>query len=352
MRETIYRKRRACRIENDRLRVTVLVEGGHIAEILDQDTGVNPLWLPPWRSIEPSTYDCARHPEYGANAESKLLAGLMGHNLCLDFFGGPSDEEAAAGLTVHGEAAVAPFEISGSDCELTMSTVLPVAQLRFERRLRLDAGSDVLRFEETVENLSPADRPVGWTEHVTLGPPFLEAGNTQFSASATLSKVDEYDGGTWDLLETAAQFSWPHAPLRGGGTLDLRIAPNAPASTFSTHLMDPGRERAFFAAFSPSQHALFGYAWNRRDFPWLAIWDEHHSRETPPWNGETFARGMEFGVSPMAESRRQMIDRGRLFDTPCFRWIPARGKVRVEYCAFLRRAEAMPQEMAEVLPPA
>jgi hypothetical protein len=41
----------------------------------------------------------------------QLLAGLMGHNLCLDIFGGPSDEEAAAGLSVHGEASVAPYEI-------------------------------------------------------------------------------------------------------------------------------------------------------------------------------------------------------------------------------------------------
>ena len=46
-----------------------------------------------------------------ATAESKLLAGIMGHNLCMDMFGGPSREEAAAGMTVHGEASVAPYEI-------------------------------------------------------------------------------------------------------------------------------------------------------------------------------------------------------------------------------------------------
>jgi hypothetical protein len=33
-------------------------------------------------------------------------------------------------------------------------------------------------------------------------------------------------------------------------------------------------------------------------------------------------------VSPMPESRRAMIDRGRLFDVPTYRWIPA--KTRVE----------------------
>ena len=48
--------RKTASIENDELRVTVTVEGGHIAEILEKSTGVNPLWTPPWPSIEPSEY--------------------------------------------------------------------------------------------------------------------------------------------------------------------------------------------------------------------------------------------------------------------------------------------------------
>jgi len=51
-----YRGRRAASVENDDMRVTVLEEGGHIAEMLDKRSGINPLWTPPWTSIEPSTY--------------------------------------------------------------------------------------------------------------------------------------------------------------------------------------------------------------------------------------------------------------------------------------------------------
>jgi hypothetical protein len=40
---------------------------------------------------------------------------------------------------------------------------------------------------------------------------------------------------------------------------------------------------------------------------------------------------MEFGVSPFPESRRAMIERGTLFGTPGFRWIPGRTRVDVEY---------------------
>src|ERR1700730_8514401 len=119
MPEETYRGRRAHRIETPDVRVTLLVEGGHIAEIADKQSGVNPLWTPPWPSIEPSTYYRAKHPEYGSDSGSKLLAGIMGHNLCLDLFGGPSDEEAAAGITVHGEGSVAPYQISAGESELT-----------------------------------------------------------------------------------------------------------------------------------------------------------------------------------------------------------------------------------------
>lgn len=105
-----YRNRRAVQLENEKVRITVLVEGGHIAELLDKKTGINPLWTPPWPSIEPSTWSPANH-EYGNDAESKLLSGIMGHNLCLDLFGGPSKEEAAAGMTVHGEASVVAYRI-------------------------------------------------------------------------------------------------------------------------------------------------------------------------------------------------------------------------------------------------
>ena len=122
--------RRAHTIETPDLRVTVLVEGGHIAEILDRATGVNPLWTPPWPSIEPSNYDRARHPEYGDDAESKLLAGIMGHNLCLDIFGGPPSDEAAAGLPVHGEVSSARFAVDAPDGRIAMHAVLPAAQLR------------------------------------------------------------------------------------------------------------------------------------------------------------------------------------------------------------------------------
>ena len=339
-----YRGRRAVRIENDALRVTVLEEGGHIAEILDKSTGVNPLWTPPWPSLAPSRYDRAKHPEYGGGVDAALLAGIMGHNLCLDIFGGPSDAEAAAGLPVHGEASVVRYEVESSGLIIVERTRLPLANLRVERKLQL--VNRLVLVEESVENLSGVDHPVGWTEHVTLGPPFLQKGVTEFRASASRSKVFERPFGSADYLVPGAEFDWPFAPRPDGGTADLSRSSGAAASSaYTAHVMDLRYETSFFAAFSPEARLVFGYVWRRADFPWLGIWEENASRTAAPWNGATLTRGMEFGASPFPETRREMIERGRLFNVPTFRWIPAATLVTVEYAIVLRPADSVPETL-------
>ena len=332
-----YRGRRAAQLENKDIRVTLTLEGGHVAEVLHKATGVNPLWTPPWPSMEPSAYKPERHPQYGEGAEAKLLAGIMGHNLCLDLFGGPSPEEAAAGLTVHGEASVIRYQPELTEDTLILRGVLENAQLAIKRTVRLQQNS--IHFSESVQNVSIFDRPIAWTQHVTLGSPFLEHGKTRFHLTATRSKTFEGDFG--DLYQKATEFNWPSAPAREGGVIDLRLYPDrAKSAGFTSQLMDPSHENASFAAYSPSSRVLFGYRWRRQDFPWCGIWEENRSRQQPPWNGQTIARGFEFGVSPTPETRREMIQRGSMFGVPAFAWIPAKATKTVEYEARITESKS------------
>ncbi len=338
MPEGKYNGRRAFTIENADLHVTVLPGGGHIAGIVDKRTGVNPLWSPPWTSVDPAAFDPAKHPEFGTGCDARLLAGIMGHNLCLDLFGGPSAEEEAAGVTAHGEGSVVAFEITGSDDRLTMKATMPLAQIRFERHIQLQGS--VVRIRESVESLAAFDRPIGWTQHVTLGPPFLETGKTQFRALAGRSKVFEAEFGTDDYLQAGIEFEWPLAPGKDRTYKDLRVMNSAKVSSaYTAHLMDAAHPKAFFAAWSPTTKVAFGYVWKRSDFPWLGIWEENNSRTGSPWNGKTLTRGMEFGASPFPESRRAAVERGMLFGAPAYRWLPARTTLHVEYMAALRRSE-------------
>ncbi len=270
-------------IQNGLIRVSVTVLGGHIAEITDLATGVNPLWVPPWVNEE--------NPDFGNNCETRLLAAIRGHNLCLDLFGPPSESEEAAGIAAHGEAGIMPHEFEESPGSLTHRCVLSASQLAFERTITLEGRR--VRIVETIENLSPWDRPIAWTQHVTLGPPFHEPGITEFrfpsAKSHTLSEA------------------------------------------YTAHLMDPAEAEAWFTA--SSGNLTFGYTWRREDFPWMGIWTENRGRTHSPWNGRTVTQGMEFGVSPFPETRRAMIERGTMFGAPCCRWIGAKQKLRAEYTA-------------------
>jgi hypothetical protein len=224
-----------------------------------------------------------------------------------------------------------------------MVALLPAAALRVERRITLDDRT--VHVVESVENLTSADRAVGWTEHVTLGPPFLEDG-TRLHATADRALVYSGTVGPADYLEAGAEFAWPHAPRRGGGTADLGTYPGAACSSgYTAQRLDPRHDEASFVVFSPSARFAFGCAWKRTDFPWLGRWEENRARTAPPWNGRTRTLGLEFGVSPMPESRRAMIERGPTFDTPGCRWIPARTRVEVRYRAVLRPADAIPPSL-------
>jgi len=57
-------------------------------------------------------------------------------------------------------------------------------------------------------------------------------------------------------------------------------------------------------------------------------------------------RGMEFGVSPFPETRRAMLQRGQLFGTPAYRWIPAKTRIDVEYWIVSRAADRIPETLA------
>ena len=336
-----YRGRRAAAIENRDVRVTVLAEGGHVAELYDKGACVNPLWTPPWPTLEPSAFERGHTDLYGEGSDARLLAGIMGHSLCLDIFGPPSTEEAQRGLTAHGEASVVPYSLQTTADTLTARADFPIAGLGFERRITLRERT--VQFRERLVNRCGRDRDVGWTQHVTLGPPFLERGSTEFRASAGRSKVFETEFGADDYLRPGAEFNWPMAPTVGGGHADLRLfGTSARSSAYTAHLMN-GRPAAFFVAFSPRYQLAIAYVWNSGDFPWMGIWEENRSRTGSPWNGRTLTRGMEFGVSPMPETREAMRRRGTLFGVPAYRRIAAGETIDIEYQAIVQRASSIPE---------
>jgi hypothetical protein len=346
MTETTFRNRRAVAIENSGMRETVLAEGGHIAEILDKTSGVSPLWTPPWPSIEPSTYSPALHPGYGADSESKLLAGIMGHNLCLDCLAGLRPRKPRAGMTVHGESSVVAYDIAVNGLEMTCRASMPIAGLKFERRIRLSPDGCVAQIQETVENVTAQDKAIAWTQHVTLGAALPGEGGHAVPRHLYALESDRdgfqrrqrlHEDRRRVRLAVRAAPRW-----RGHGHASLHRCRRF--RRIQLALDGPLARTGVLHGLAAFQQGPVRLCLEAERLPWMGIWEENYCRQNPPWNGVSLTRGMEFGVSPVPESRREMIDRGKMFGVPGYRWITAKGRLQADYCAFVTTASKIPED--------
>ena len=340
-----WKDREALRITNDVMEAVVLPGGDHLAELrlaIAGEAGLNCLWTPPWPTADPGDARTASLvARYGADAAARFLAGYTGHALCLDLFGPPSPQEAALGVVLHGEAAIHPWSFETTPTSCIGRVHLPVVQLNFERRLSLVSGAAVLCIEERIENHGPEARELHWVQHLTLGPPFLAAHESLLNASLDrgLTWPLGYEGHA--LLRDNAPFAWPYAPALDGSAADLRNPFAHPGKGFITATrVAPARDFAFIAALNSRLGLALIYCFRRRDFPWIAIWEENCARTAAPWNGTSQARGMEFGTTPMPIGRDALRSMGTLLDTPSARTLPPGGIVHARYLAALATVPA------------
>ncbi len=182
---------------------------------------------PRWTPINFGSGDLRKHVrKYGPVPVGKFLASFTGHAVCVDYFGGPSEAEAAQGLALHGEAANSRWKLLGltqssAEARLLLAARLPAAGLRFRRELRLRHNESVVYVEERVANERAQDHFFHWTEHVTLGLPLLHPDESIIALPGTraITWPHGYEGAS--LVRDNQEFTWPEAPAIEGGMVNL-----------------------------------------------------------------------------------------------------------------------------------
>ena len=309
---------------NDKMAVTVLPEGGAMAQIAlaDDAEKMNPLWNP---------IRMAR--EAGLNRPANFYRG---HFVCVDGFGPVSPEERSAGLPMHGEAHTLPWQLdsyqrqSGS-LSARFSVTLPLSHERLTRTFRMVDGENIIWVESELENLLAFDRPAFWGEHATIGAPFLEPGTVVVDMPAERAKTKAYPPQAASgnrQLQSFTDFTWPLAPTRDGQLFDFRSAPITLGSTdHATTLLDPSRRLAFVTALHVERRLLIGWVFIREEFPWVQTWLSY------PAPGR-MTRGLEFSTQPFDLPRAEVLRAGPLFNTPVFRILPAKSKIASTFLMF------------------
>jgi hypothetical protein len=215
------------------------------------------------------------------------------------------------------------------------------------RTIRMVDGEQVVYVESELESLLAFDRPVNWGEHATIGPPFLELGKTTVEMSATRAMTRSHESQSETLphrLASSTPFTWPLAPGRNGESIDVRPTPaRTPIGDHTTSLMDPARPLVFVTAFHADKRLLLGYVFRREEFPWTQLWEFY------PDDAGRIARGLEFATQPFDVPRREVIQLNALFDTPTYRWLPAKSTIGSAFLMFYTRTPAGFRKVDDVM---
>lgn len=321
--KTVFEDLPALVLSNDKVSLTVITEGGAMAQILlaDDKEKINPIWNPYWIARQAGL--------------SRPTSFFRGHFACLDGFGPSSAEERAAGLPFHGEASVLPWMLqsnqkTGGTLSAAFSVALPLAQETFARTYHIVDGENIVWVDSAVTSLLAFDRPVFWGEHATISAPFLEPGKVAVDMPVTRAKTKMVpdQANPPRQLRSYVDFTWPMAPTVDGQSFDLRTAPMKPGTTeHVTTLIDPSRRLGFATALHPEKRLLIGWVFRREEYPWVQTW-----LSNPGSNRMT--RGLEFATQPFDLPRADVLKSGPLFDSPVLRILPAKSTITSSFLMF------------------
>ena len=319
---------------NDKLEVAIVKQGGSMLRIQLQGDpqGISPFGNP---ELVPSVPD-----------NRKLNGPMVGHFVCVDGFGSPSKEEAAAGIAMHGEAYLQPWKLVSAEKQGGVATVkftveLPKHQETFARSLQIVDGENVIYVDSELASDTAFDRTANWGEHPFLFPPFLERGNTVVDVSGARSKTRTYPGNTrpGTLMQQSQDFTWPNAPAPGGAVFNVSETPEGlNGMGHTTTLMDPTRPLAWVTVLNKARHYLLGYVFRREEYPWVQNYMQYSG-------GGWIGRGVEFATQPFDLPHRDMVELNRMFDSPVYRWLPAKSKISTRFLLFYAKS---PEGMARV----
>jgi galactose mutarotase-like enzyme len=288
---------RAVILENELLRITVLVDrGSDIVEFRYKPLDLDFLYFAPGGIRNP-----VRQTPPAASSSPYLDYFSGGWNEILPN-GGPTVNFKGAELGQHGEISLIPWEYAiVADSPERVAVRLWVRPIRTPffvyKTLTLESGRAVLYIEESVTNEGGERLPLMWGHHIAFGRPFLEEGAIIDAPARRFLVHDEIPGFRPRRFRPGLTSDWPLAMTPDGGTDDAGRIPaygevQAQEMAYLAELTDgwyavtnQQRQVGFGIRFDP---AVFRYVWYWQQlgdvaggFPW---WQRTHTAALEPWS--------------------------------------------------------------------
>lgn len=307
MRETLPKS--IMQIENNKAILGINLKGGAYYDFHLKEIPLNPL---NWRLCDPD------------------MPVLMGHFLCFDRWGPPSENEKTNGFIHHGEVncltwttLTEPRERNGMIfCSMMCS--LPMAGLQLTRKVEMPADEAVFFVTEEIKNMNKNGRMFNIVQHVTIGPPFLEK-SILIDNNTEKGFEDKEDGS---LNQEEPELRWPVADHHGE-MVSLRQFNNA-WPRVSSFVYNQNGGYGWVTVCNSDKNLMLGYIWKTEDYPWINFW-RSMSNDIP------VALGLEFGTTGMHEPFPVIAKKGKIFGCNIYDFIDADEVISKSFTAFLSK---------------
>ena len=297
------------KLENNKVVLKVNLSGGSYFDFHFRDSPLNPINF------------CSQDPDQ---------PNAMGHLLCFDRWGPPTDAEKTNGIPHHGEAngqvwrIVAEPQRKEGSTECSMRCNLPIGGLELTREIRLHGDESIYFVTERIKNLNKYGRMFNIVQHVTIAPPFLD--RTTLIDNNTEKGFEGKENGS--LYQEEPVLRWPEA-YHNGERVSLRRFQNE-WPRISSFVFNHNDQYGWVTACNPKRNLMLGYVWETKDYPWINFWRSMES-------GVPIAMGMEFGTSGLHEPFPVVAQKGKIFDRNIYAFIDADEVISKTFGSFLAK---------------
>lgn len=293
LKEYVIDNMRTVFLENEKLRVGVLVDKGtDVFEFNYKPTDTDFVWLTAGGIRNPVSY-LSTSPDPLATFLDYYPGGWQ------EIFpnGGAPSSYLGARFGQHGEVANLPWDYEIiEDTEDVVAVLFSVRTQKMpfylEKVLCLRSGEGGISIEETLTNESGVSLSAMWGHHIAFGSPFLEEGcRISLPEGAMIIPHGEPIHPDGRRVKGGRSYAWPLAEGSSSEEIDLSVLPEKGTMSEMLYLSD--LSEGWYEVENPNKSLGLRVEWDVEQMPYLWFWQEYGASGFYPWYGRHYNVGLE-----------------------------------------------------------